>query len=224
VLRPAFLALALAGPCAFAQTATRVEAAGDTITFDGRIDAAAAARFVELARGPDIKRVVITSRGGLVAPALDMADVVRDRGLDVEVPTACLSSCANYVFPAGRNKRLGHPRAVGWHGNMAHVLWLDQTGKGQWNAGLMSQARDLAQREAIFFRRIGVDGYVCWFAKRAPYDMPEFYSLTVPDMARFGITNVTVADASRDEPGAPDLIEVDWQRLAVERPVILIEQ
>jgi hypothetical protein len=205
-------------------TPTRVEISGDAIVFEGRIDARAAQRFVELARDPAIKRVVITSRGGVVPPALDMADAIRDRQLDVEVPAACWSSCANYVFPAGVNKRLGHPRAIGWHGNMTHVLWLDQHGKGQWDAAMMAQARDLARREAIFFRRIGVDGYVCWFGKLPPYDAPDFYTLRVEDMARFGIANVTVLDAAKDDPDAPDLLDVDWQRLAVERPAVLIEQ
>jgi hypothetical protein len=225
------LALVLAGTAQAQQAqqaqppaAPRVEISGDSIVFEGRIDGPSAARFVELARDPAIRRVVITSRGGLVAPALDMADAIRDRGLDVEVPRACWSSCANYIFPAGREKRLGHARAIGWHGNMTHVLWLDQTGKGQWGAPLMAEARDLARRESIFFRRIGVDGYVCWFGKRPPYDMPDFYALRVVDMARFGITGVTVADPAKEDSDAPDLIDVDWQRLAVERPVVPIEQ
>jgi hypothetical protein len=202
----------------------RVETSGDAIVFEGRIDAASSRRFVELARDPAVKRVVITSRGGLVAPALDMADAIASRQLDVEVPVACWSSCANYIFPAGREKRLGHTRAIGWHGNMTHVLWLDQTGKGQWNAALMAEARDLARREAIFFRRVGVDGYVCWFGKRPPYDAPDFYSLRVEDMARFGITGVTVSDSAKQDADAPELLDVDWQRLNVERPSVLIEQ
>lgn len=226
-LPAAFAALALLlAAAAHAQQAAsaRVESSGDAILFEGRIDGASAARFAELARDPAIRRVVITSRGGLVAPALDMADVIRDRGLDVEVPRACWSSCANYIFPSGREKRLGHARAIGWHGNMTHVLWLDQNGKGQWDAALMAEARDLARREAIFFRRIGVDGYVCWFGKRPPYDMPDFYALRVNDMARFGITGVTVTDPAKDDADAPELLDVDWQRLAVDRPIVPIEQ
>lgn len=217
--------LVAAMPAQAQQPPTRVEVAGDAVVFDGRIDARAAQRFAELARDPAIKRVVITSRGGLVASALDMADAIRDRQLDVEVPVACWSSCANYVFPAGINKRLGHARAIGWHGNMTHVLWLDEHGKGQpWDAAMMSQAKDLARREAIFFRRIGVDGYVCWFGKLPPYEAPEFYTLRVADMARFGIANVTVSDAAKDDADAPDMLDVDWQRLAVDRPAVLIEQ
>jgi hypothetical protein len=199
-----------------------VEASGDAITFEGRIDGPSAARFVELARDPAIRRVVITSLGGLVSPALDMADTIRDRGLDVEVPKACWSSCANYIFPAGKAKRLGHARAIGWHGNMAHVLWLAQTGREKWDEPLMAEARDLAQRESIFYRRIGVDGYVCWFAKIPPYNVDAFYTLRPQDMARFGIKDVTVADPNRQDDDAPDVVEVDWQRLSVDRPAVTI--
>lgn len=229
MFRLAFLAAALAGAAAaHAQpqppATARVEASGDAIVFDGRIEPSSAARFIELARDPAIRRIVITSQGGLVGPALDMADAIRERGLDVEVPRACWSSCANYIFPAGIGKRLGHARAVGWHGNMAHVLWLAQTGREKWDEPLMADARALARREAIFFRRIGVDGYVCWFAKLAPYSVDGFYSLGVDDMARFGISGVSVADAAKEDEDAPDMIGVDWQRLAVERPTVLIEQ
>lgn len=202
--------------------ATRVEASGDAITFQGRIDAAAAARFIQLAKDPAIKRVVITSHGGLVAPALDMADTIRQRGLDVDVPATCFSSCANYIFPAGKHKRLGHARAIGWHGNMMHVLWLAQAGRERWSEPLMDDARMLAQRETDFYRALGVDGYVCWFAKLAPYEVPGFYTLTPEDMGRFGIADVSVDAAAIEPDDAPDIVNVDWQRLAVDRPAVLI--
>ena len=225
MFRLALLALVLAG-AVHAQPAppARVEASGDAIVFEGRIDPASSARFVELTRNPAIRRVVITSQGGLVGPALDMADAIQGRQLDVEVPQACWSSCANYIFPAGRGKRLGHSRVIGWHGNMTHVLWLSQTGREKWDEPLMVEARALARREAIFYRRIGVDGYACWFAKLAPYEAPGFYTLRVEDMGRFGITGVTVADAARQDDDSPDVVDVDWQRLATGRPNVLIEE
>ena len=203
------LLLALAAP-AHAQPAppTTVERAGDAIVLRGRIEETAAARFRELLREPGIGRLVITSRGGLVEAALDIAEAVFENGLDVEVPQACLSSCANYVFPAGRRKRLGHARAVGWHGNMAHVLHLQQTGQASWTEPEIESARRLERREQAFFRRVGVDGFVCWFGKIAPHHVDEFYSLTAPDMARFGISDVTVGDG-KAPAGAPELIAVD---------------
>jgi hypothetical protein len=199
-------------------TCATIETHGDSIVFAGRIDASSAAEFLEAARRPGITRLVITSRGGLVAPALDMAAAVYDRGLDVEVPTVCYSSCANYIFPAGRRKVLGRRGAVAWHGNMAHVLYEDTQGHSPGTPQEMASARVLAVREAAFFHHIGVDGYVCWFAKIAPYNVEDFYYLSPSDMARFGIGDVTVTGAS--EEGDTDderPIAVDWMRLDAER-------
>jgi len=94
-----------------------------------------------------VTRLVITSGGGLVDAALDLAEAVHARHLDVEVPSTCLSSCANYVFPAGRRKLLARPGAVRWHGTMAHVLYLQVSGQDHWSDVEIGQARELARRE-----------------------------------------------------------------------------
>ncbi|HSV79708.1 MAG TPA: hypothetical protein VLK85_10970 [Ramlibacter sp.] len=212
----AALGLALASLAAHGQA--QLEARDDAVIFRGRIDGASAEAFRRLLQDPRITRLVITSSGGLVAPALDMAEAIHARGLDVEVPSACLSSCANYVFPAGRRKRLGHPLAVGWHGNMAHVLYLQRAGLATWPEPQLASARLLAQREAELYRRLGVDGFLCWFGKIAPYDAPEFYTLSVADMARFGVRDVEVLVERPPEGDLPRLLAVDWQRLEADRP------
>ena len=38
-------------------------------------------------------------------------------GLVVEVDVICFSSCADYVFPAGRARVIRADAFVGWHGN-----------------------------------------------------------------------------------------------------------
>lgn len=220
--------LAVLGVAAFASgalhaqpQAASVTRAGDAVVFDGRIDAASVAQALELLHDPAVTRLVITSGGGLVDPAIDLAQAVHARQLDVEVPTACLSSCANYVLPAGRRKLLGRPGAVAWHGNMAHVLHLVQTGQGSWSAPEVDDARRLARREAALYAALGVDGFVCWFAKLPPYAVDEFYALAPQDMARFGIRDVTVRDAAA--PVANPLVQqvrVDWPALEALRPVV----
>jgi hypothetical protein len=206
--------------------AWKVEVAGDAVVFRGRIESASVDAFVRaLQDNPGVRRLVITSGGGQVVSALLMAEAVHARQLDVDVPVACLSSCANYVFPAGRHKRLGHPLAVGWHGNMAHVIYTQLTGASQWSDAQMQGARWLAQREAEFFARIGVDGFVCWFAKIAPYDVADYYTISAADMARFGITDVQVLQGpSPPKDGdTPVMVTVDFQRLEHTRPALPIE-
>jgi hypothetical protein len=204
-------------------TVTRVD---DAVIFSGRIDAPSAAQFVELLKDPAITRLVITSGGGLVSAALEMALAINRRQLDVEVPSACVSSCANYIFPAGRHKTLGWLGAVAWHGNMTHVLYLQQTGRASWGQNEVEDARQLASREAEFFSRIGVDSFVCWFAKIEPYNLDDFYYLSVEDMQRFGIGSVTVREESPPPQENEHLrfVRVDWRRLEADRPAVRLDQ
>ncbi|WP_108944159.1 peptidase [Shewanella halifaxensis] len=58
----------------------------------------------------------INSRGGDVYLGLELAEWVFDNKLDIEVTQYCFSSCANYVFPAGRIKYLHNEALVGFHG------------------------------------------------------------------------------------------------------------
>ena len=90
----------------------------------------------------------------------------------------------------------------------------------------MADARRLARREAAFFRRIGVDGFVCWFGKIPPYGEREFYALSVRDMARFGIRDVIVraAPAGAVPAGAVRLVKVNWASLERVRPVLRLDR
>jgi hypothetical protein len=202
--------------------AATVEASGDAVVFDGQINLQSAASFFRLLQDPKITRLVITSRGGMVSAALDMANAIHERQLDVEVPTACHSSCANYIFPAARRKTLGRADAVAWHGNMTHVLYLQQTGQASWSDDLMEGARQLARREREFFRRIGVDGFVCWFGKVAPYNVDDFYWLSAGDMQGFGIGQVTVREPAvpATDGGEVRHVSVDWDGLPAIRPAV----
>jgi hypothetical protein len=64
-----------------------------------------------------VTRLVVSSRGGDTVPGRRVGQWVRDMGLLVEVEKVCFSSCANYIFPAGRGRVLRSDLFVGWHGN-----------------------------------------------------------------------------------------------------------
>jgi hypothetical protein len=224
---PLLLALAGHARAQAPSVAALVKQVDGAIVFDGRISPRSAAQFLLLLQqDPNITRLVITSQGGTVSAALDMAFAIHDRQLDVEVPTACLSSCANYIFPAARRKTLGRPGAVAWHGNMAHVLYLHQTGRASWDEQQMADARRLARREYEFFSRVGVDGFVCWFAKIEPYNVDDYYYLSPADMEQFGIRSVNVLDASPPPPDNENLrsIRVDWTKLERARPAVRLDR
>jgi hypothetical protein len=96
----------------------RVE--GDTVYFTGHISEASADAFAKavasLERG-QVTRLVVSSRGGDTVPGRRIGQWVHDMGLLVEVEKVCFSSCANYIFPAGRGRVVRADSFVGWHGN-----------------------------------------------------------------------------------------------------------
>ena len=169
----------------------------------GPISAELNQRFFETVQGKVVKRLVITSGGGEVAAGIALGLWVFDHKLNIEIPEYCLSSCANYVFPAGNDKSIGAGGIVAWHGNYNHLrqtgLWQDDiAGRMKRYAEDYTTARAyvreevdrLVRLERDFFVRLGVDEYLCWIGKMPPYNAPNYYFLSRSDMARFGITHV----------------------------------
>lgn len=216
----ALLSVALTG-CATPKIAP-VLVSGKTVVFQGLIYAATVDEFVRAVEQHDANRVLIASGGGHVAPALRMARVIHDRGMDVEVFGLCFSSCANYIFPAGKNKSITALGLVGWHGNMQHLLHLHGTGKVPITGAFLEEVTTLAAQEAEFYQTIGVDAFVTWFGKLPPYNVRDTYFLTPNDMARFGIRDVAVRADYAQTDLAPynsagvekvRFVEVQWDSL-----------
>ena len=70
-----------------------------------------------LAANPDVDTLIVNSQGGDTDSGRQIGRLVFDRQLDVRVEGRCFSSCANYIFPAGRDKHIAAGSYVGWHGN-----------------------------------------------------------------------------------------------------------
>lgn len=150
-----------------------------------------------------INRLIITSSGGEVVAGIELGKWIHDRGIDVEVVDYCLSSCANYVFTAGRKKTINDGAIVAWHGNYHHLqatgLWRDdiesrmnRTGESREVASqkLFEQVEYLVKLEQEFFSAIGVDQYLCWVGKMPPYEAPNYFFMNATDMARYGVNQV----------------------------------
>jgi len=58
----------------------------------------------------------ITSTGGHGLAGILIGRFVKEKGMGVQVHKYCASSCANYVFPAGKQKRLSDDALVMYHG------------------------------------------------------------------------------------------------------------
>ncbi|MFC4728190.1 hypothetical protein [Coralloluteibacterium thermophilus] len=190
------LALALLAGCATTGTngTTRpglaaVEVDGDTLVYRGPIEAwgfEQAHALLEMDVG--IRRLAIASGGGSIEIGMLLGALVRDHGLDVRIlAPGCYSSCANYVFPAGRRKTIDPGAVVAWHGSAIQERWDVPDEHEEALELYLAEAR---ARQAAFFRSIGVDEQVTVIGQQLGCACTWF--LTAEDMARFGIRDVEV--------------------------------
>jgi hypothetical protein len=98
----------------------QVQVRGDTVYYTGNFSKASTAAFntaVAAIKRGQITRMVISSGGGDTVEGRHVGRWVRDMALVLEVDVICFSSCADYVFPAGRARVIRSGAFVGWHGN-----------------------------------------------------------------------------------------------------------
>ena len=199
-----------------------VERHGDTVIYRGSLtkDGLKAMRKAGL-RAP-VTTLLIDSAGGEIVVGMDFGTWVFERDLDVVVDRACLSSCANYVFTAARNKEIQPGAVVAWHGSAKQPGLLEQMHKAvedDINAKGLSRrkrSQEIArarraniqyltaaiQKQNEFFYRVGVDKYITRIGNDK-YGVRGFFYLSVGDMASFGIDNVTATEGyTRMEPRA----------------------
>lgn len=92
----------------------------NTISLKGDIDSNSLKSFTELV---DYRTttLILTSRGGDVDAAIGIGKEMHDRGMSVVVRGYCVSSCANYLFLAGRRRIIEPNSFVGFHGTVTSM-------------------------------------------------------------------------------------------------------
>jgi hypothetical protein len=200
----------------------RIEHNGNTVIYRGSLTEEGLAALQKTGADPLVTTLLIESAGGEIVVGMDFGNWVIDRELDVVIDRACLSSCANYVFTAGRNKEILPGAVVAWHGSAKQPGLLEQLHQAvaeqidSMQLGPRARQRELerAQRANVeyltgaiykqdrLFFRLGVDEYVTRIGNDK-YGVRGFFYLSVPDMAVFGIDNVSApADYAAMEPHA----------------------
>jgi hypothetical protein len=224
----AFIASAAAGGATAQARAPEIERAraepavvrvqGDTLYYTGNFSKASSAAFdaaVAGVRRGQLTRLVISSGGGDTVEGRHVGRWVRDMALVVEVDVICFSSCADYVFPAGRARVIRADAFVGWHGNERQfevlaartgVSVADQlaavppadVASAQRTAFVQEALRSMAvsrKDEADFYASLGLnDAFaVCAVGdvleKRPGYAGQIGWGFSLADMARLGLAN-----------------------------------
>ena len=92
---------------------------GSTILFEGGFGPQTDRDFFDAVNGKEdqITTIRINSGGGITDEAMKIGLWIFDHELDVIVDEICFSSCANYIFTAGKNKIIEKDAIVGWHGS-----------------------------------------------------------------------------------------------------------
>jgi len=212
---------------AIAEPAT-VRVQGDTVTYTGNMSKASSAAFdaaVAGVRRDQVTRLVISSGGGDTVAGRHVGRWVRDMALVVEVDVICFSSCADYVFPAGRARVIRADAYVGWHGNERQfevlaarrgVSLAEELGRyapqglapEQRAAFVQEVLRSMAvtrKDEADFYASLGLDDAfaVCAVGdvleKRPGYAGQKGWGLSLADMARLGLAHTVYLGEGRYE-------------------------
>ncbi|MBY0362625.1 MAG: hypothetical protein K2X45_12030 [Phreatobacter sp.] len=165
-----------------------IRVAGSTLCFTGDVDAATAGRAETLLADRGLTAMVVTSDGGEVRAALRLARAVRSRGLLLVVKGDCISSCANFLFPAARTKAVAPESLLIFHGGIAPGAFGGLFGHGE--------ERELLAETRAFFREIGVDGSISYDPpyRRDPRSgvrsLAEEWTATPAALRRHGMTGI----------------------------------
>ncbi|MFZ6733747.1 hypothetical protein ACO0LG_17600 [Undibacterium sp. Ji42W] len=169
--------------------------------------------FISAAADKKVERLVITSQGGDAHFGIVFGHWVYDNQIEVEVPSLCMSSCANYVFTAAKRKTIRPSALVIWHGsaeqwNIREInkkyedyLALYLTGKA--SADQMTYldsdklryegSNQLLSEQRQFFKKINVNEYVTRLGHE-PVFYDRVWVATVGVMNKMNIQNITVPE------------------------------
>jgi hypothetical protein len=137
-------------------------------------------------RSQPITTLEITSTGGDVEAAIDLGEFIFNNQLSVYIPELCLSSCANYLFTAGKEKIITPNTVLGWHGGA-----LQKNLKS--NSNLTErQLLHLQKQEKYFFQLIKVDQRICTLGQEAPHKIRDFWNYSLADLKKMGLRHIEI--------------------------------
>lgn len=205
----------------------------------GRLSDDDVEKFLVAADRRSIHHLLITSQGGSVLAGVRLGEWVRTRGISVVVDQLCMSSCANYVFPAGREKIIRPNSLVVWHGGAEQKNFremrqrLKRTSDVKASGGSLSpederfhsenarfteiwEAQVEAQRSLL--AAIQVDEYITRIGQE-PVFYGEPWTVPLDTMKLFGISEV-MAD---EKYGTFEYVNAAAKHIRLKEPPIILE-
>ena len=210
VLLP-FLSVGL--PTYAADEATQVYLGNGELNYVGALDEDANTRLFALYDGAATKpsMLSIRSQGGPVNLGMALGRWLRERQLDVKVLEFCLSSCANYVFPAAREKVVSNFAVIGYHGGPSSgKVGLDKSTQAMIDAMPPAQRKAFmndidrsidadGERERAYMRSLGLREDLSTLGQQERYQQhfradPDVlgWTYSLEGFARLGVRNITV--------------------------------
>lgn len=213
---------------------TKIRLTDCCIEYQGLITSEANEGVFELYEeaSPKPTTLLIESHGGAAGAAMRLGTWMLNNELDVQVDTFCYSSCANYVFLAGRNKLLGSHASLMWHGGttqpidraqLEHLLddmlaaldpeareaVLAERSRERLLEVLEMSRQELISRETQFFKRIGVDQRITvlghLFERELLANDHDYagWDLSLSDLERLGVHGIKVTGDEAWQPSPP---------------------
>ncbi|MNM27462.1 hypothetical protein D3C81_379540 [compost metagenome] len=146
---------------------TGMEEASMELVLIGFINAGMAQSVIDATKRYPVRAVIIDSNGGDIDSAMDIAEILRVKKLDLIVDGRCLSACANYLFPAAARKTVLPGSVVGVHNASVHyvdkgaaaVVTFSEAATLFQNKGDMTSLDEferIQRREQAFYRSLGI--------------------------------------------------------------------
>lgn len=191
---------------------TQVFSDGDEIFYVGGLTAEANAKIFDLYDKSINKpgTLSITSLGGDIEVGMELGEWLVEEQLHVKVEDYCMSSCANYIFPAGVNKYIGNKALIAFHGGAHSESFVSndestlasfpedkrETVKKAMAEALRIHREKTGKRETEFYKKIGVSKSINTLGQSDEYgNYSTYYNVwyySLQDLEKFGVNNLIV--------------------------------
>lgn len=207
------LSFLAASPGVPAAETTQVYLDNGELHYVGYLDENANQRLFALYEGLADKPTVLSirSKGGEVNTGMALGRWVRERRLDIKVMEFCLSSCANYVFPAAQRKTVSNFAVIGYHGGpssgkvgFSETLqkMIDAMPPAERKAFVDDLYKDIhadGEKERAFLRSLGVREDLSTLGQQPRYQQrykanPDIlgWTYSLEGFGRLGVRDITV--------------------------------